>query len=232
MSTLQVLILIIDEPHNLTMIGSTLDANAVEDQSTTNKPTVDVKYKGRPRWTWTDAVSRKIRDDNLNGTFDTEDGLLFRFATYDVHKTSMHVIDWVDSSDVGNVEAMRYLREQIDTTVSSFENLDASNNAPFNNDSECTFHLTLLGTKDFDETTNSKFAMVRKSQLLGGTGVASISAWTQRYWWEIKEIDMDGLVRQAKLKSCCPPLLLKELGLDQWPDASDDSLEGEADEDV
>ena len=164
---------------------------------------------------------------------------MFDLASYDVQRPfmqrpSIHILDWIDSSNIGNVEAKDCLRQRIDGTISSFDKeFEAFNNDPVNNDLEQgRFRLELLGAKDFDETTSSRFAMVRKSQSLGATGTASVSSWTQRYWWEIKEIQVDRSVGSSKLKSCYPPVLLKELGMAERPDANDDDLEGQADDEI
>ena len=42
MPTVQVLILIVDKPYNSDTVGLSLDANAIEDQSTTDRPTVEI----------------------------------------------------------------------------------------------------------------------------------------------------------------------------------------------
>lgn len=253
MPTVQVLILIVDKPYNSDTVGLSLDANAIEDQSTTDRPTVEIlnawtldyfykgegkeKFEGGYRWRWCDSASCKIQA-NTN-ELKAEDGLVFDLASYDVQRPfmqrpSIHILDWIDSSNIGNVEAKDCLRQRIDGTISSFDkDFEAFNNDPVNNDLEQgRFRLELLGAKDFDETTSSRFAMVRKSQSLGATGTASVSSWTQRYWWEIKEIQVDRSVGSSKLKSCYPPVLLKELGMAERPDANDDDLEGQADDEI
>jgi hypothetical protein len=175
MPHLQVLILIVDIPHNPSMVGTTLDAKAIGDQSTTNTPTVEIldaytsdhfykteekeKFQGRYRWRWTDAVSRKIQHD---GSYEIEDSIVFDFACYDPKKPLTRIFDWKDSSDVDNMVTKQYLRQRIDSTISSFdEELDTFNNDPTNNDSEDMFRLEILGTKSLDKTANSRVAMAR-----------------------------------------------------------------------
>ena len=253
MPTVQVLILIVDKPYNSDTVGLSLDANAIEDQSTTDRPIVEIlnawtldyfykgegkeKFEGGYRWRGCDSASCKIQA-NTN-ELKAEDGLVFDLASYDVQRPfmqrpSIHILDWIDSSNIGNVEAKDCLWQRIDGTISSFDkDFEAFNNDPVNNDLEQgRFRLELLGAKDFDETTSSRFAMVRKSQSPGATGTASVSSWTQRYWWEIKEIQVDRSVGSSKLKSCYPPVLLKELGMAERPDANDDDLEGQADDEI
>ena len=77
MPTVQVLILIVDKPYNSDTVGLSLDANAIEDQSTTDRPTVEIlnawtldyfykgegkeKFEGGYRWRWCDSASCKIQ---------------------------------------------------------------------------------------------------------------------------------------------------------------------------
>lgn len=104
MPTPQVLIHVVSQPHIPDMVGPTLDAIAIENQAT-NKPTVgicdvhaiDYFYKlprkeplgGRPRWRWVDSVSSKIED---NGSYKTEDGLVFDLASHAVKIPNTHII--------------------------------------------------------------------------------------------------------------------------------------------
>lgn len=207
MPTVLVLILIVDEPHYPNMVGPTLDANVVEGYSTADRPTVEILnvyalnrfhraeheeiFEGRQRWRWCDSASCKTQPNTFE--LEAEDGLVFDLTSYYVQRLSTRILGWIDSTDVGRAKAKDRLRQMVNETISSFEkDFDASNNSPANNDqTRGRFRLELLGDRGFDQTTNSRFVMVRKLRLLDATGTTSITRWTQRYWWEIKEIHVD-----------------------------------------
>jgi hypothetical protein len=75
------------------------------------------------------------------------------------------------------------IQQGIDKTI----NMIIEESANFNNDPEHTLLLEFLALKDFDKSADGRFAMVRKSQLIGPLGAIKFPVWTQRYWWEIKK---------------------------------------------
>jgi hypothetical protein len=225
MPALQVLILIVDQPYDPDKLDPTLDANAIEAQSTINKPTVEIqnaygigyfhrserreKFGGKWGWRWTDSVCREFQPDD--GSYEAQDGVVFGLASYDAKRPTVQIIHWTVVGDV-NVDAENRitkedLRKSIDAVIRRFE----EDFIDFNCDSEHTFGLELLGTKDFDETTNSRFAMVRKYERPGPRGSAKIPVWTRRYWWEIKEIQMDDAAGIPHPDTCYPTLLSNEI---------------------